>query len=162
MPSHILNKPGKFTPDEFNVMKEHAIFGEEELLEVIRNGAPIHETAVRVAGEHHERWNGKGYPRGHCGALHEENPNGIHLYTRIVSIADVYSALLMKRVYKEAFEPQDALLIMEKNAKDDYDPIIFPTFVKAVVASLNALEKSNEKGRILFRDEDGQLKDSKK
>lgn len=162
VPSHILNKPGKFTPDEFNVMKEHAIFGEEELLKVIENGAPIHEAVVRVAGEHHERWNGKGYPRGHCGALHAENLNGIHLYTRIVSIADVYSALLMKRVYKEAFEPQDALLIMEKNAKDDYDPIIFPKFLNAVVASLNALQKSNEKGRILFRDEDGLLKESKK
>ena len=68
----------------------------------------------------------------------------------------------MKRVYKEAFEPQDALLIMEKNAKDDYDPIIFPKFLNAVVASLNALQKSNEKGRILFRDEDGLLKESKK
>jgi HD-GYP domain-containing protein (c-di-GMP phosphodiesterase class II) len=162
VPSHILNKPGKFTADEFKAMKDHAIFGELELLSVIQSGAPIDELAVRVAGEHHERWNGKGYPRGRCGGLDDQNPNGIHLYTRIVTIADVYSALLMKRVYKEAFEPQDALLIMEKSAKDDYDPIIFPRFVSAVVTSLNELEKARGKGRILYIDDSGQLRDAQR
>jgi HD-GYP domain-containing protein (c-di-GMP phosphodiesterase class II) len=162
VPSNILNKPGKFTPEEFEVMKQHAAFGEEELWQVIRAGAPIDEIAARVAGEHHERWNGKGYPRGRAGALSEENPNGIHLYTRIVTIADVYSALLMKRVYKPAYEPQDAMLIMAKNAKEEYDPGIFPKFVEGVVGSLNQLEKARGKGRILFLDESGQLQEAKK
>ena len=161
VPSHILNKPGKFTDDEFKSMKDHAVFGETELLSVIQQGAPIHEAAVRVAGEHHERWNGKGYPRGHCGELNDSNPNGIHLYTRIVTIADVYSALLMKRVYKEAFEPHDALIIMQKCAATDFDPIIFPKFVHSVVKSLNEADKARGKGRILYMDENGQLRDSK-
>jgi HD-GYP domain-containing protein (c-di-GMP phosphodiesterase class II) len=162
VPSNILNKPGKFTPEEFEVMKKHAEFGEQELMAVIQNGAPIHEIAARVAGEHHERWNGQGYPRGRKGALSDQNPEGIHLYTRIVTIADVYSALLMKRVYKPAYEPQDAMLIMAKNAKEEYDPDIFPRFVRGVVQSLNKLETQQGRGRILYLDDSGKLQEVKR
>jgi HD-GYP domain-containing protein (c-di-GMP phosphodiesterase class II) len=160
VPSYILNKPGKFTPEEFEVMKTHAELGEQELMKIIESGAPIDPIAARVAGEHHERWTGKGYPRGRKGAMELDAENGIHLYTRIVSIADVYSALLMKRIYKPAYEPQDAILIMNKNAKEEYDPDIYPHFRDGVVKSLNKLEEvRTTKGRLLFLDDDGELKE---
>jgi HD-GYP domain-containing protein (c-di-GMP phosphodiesterase class II) len=164
VPTAILNKPGKFTPEEFEVMKGHAKFGESELLSVVENGAKIEMECVRVAGEHHEKFSGKGYPCGHCGRLEDDPTNGIHLYTRIVTIADVYSALLMKRVYKEAFEPQDAIKIMLETANNDYDPDIFKKFLHTVVKSLNMYEGKTEagKGRILLLDDQGKLHQTKK
>jgi len=163
VPSFILNKPGKFTEAEFEIMKSHTTLGEQELARTVEAGAPIHELCVRVAGEHHERFSGKGYPRGRKGREEEDEKNGIHLYTRIVTIADVYSALLMKRVYKPAYEPQDAVKIMAESAKDDYDPEIFVPFLKSVVTSLNDYQETVRKhdggkgGRILFMKEDGSL-----
>lgn len=162
VPSKILNKPGKFTPEEYEVMKKHAEWGEEELRKVIQNGAPIDEMAAHVAGEHHERFCGHGYPKGLKGRA-EEVDGGIHLYTRIVSIADVYSALLMKRVYKPAFEAQDAIKIMAKTADVDYDPVIFGNFLQSVVNSRNQYqEKSSGSGRILTFDENGKLQENAK
>lgn len=157
VPSAILNKPGKFTPAEFEVMKTHTSEGHRVLRECIASGAPINEYVARVAYEHHEKFCGGGYPCGRKGRLEEDAENGIHLYSRIVSIADVYSALLMKRVYKEAYAPQDAILIMAK-AAIDFDPDIFTPFLKSVVSSVNSLEtKKGVKGRILFIDEGGVL-----
>jgi HD-GYP domain-containing protein (c-di-GMP phosphodiesterase class II) len=116
-------------------MKSHTVLGFEELQKARKQGAPIEDLVCRVALEHHERFTGKGYPFGRVGRL-EENPNGIHLYTRIVTIADVYSALLMKRVYKPAYEAKDALAIMVKSAAEEYDPEIFHAFLRHVIKSL--------------------------
>lgn len=135
VPNHVLNKPGTFTPEEFTIMKTHTVHGHRELMTAITKGAPIDPLAARVAHEHHERFTGKGYPFGKRGRL-EEHPEGIHLYTRIVSIADVYSALLMKRVYKEAMSSQDAINIMAKVANEDFDPDIFRPFYEHVQKSI--------------------------
>ncbi len=162
IPSAVLNKPGRFTEDEFEVMKKHAEYGEEELLKVIESGAPIDPITARVAGEHHERFCGQGYPRGRKGCYEDDPVNGIHLYTRVVTIADVYSALLMKRVYKPSYEPQDAIKIMATVAEKEYDPEIFSKFVRSVVHSLNEYQRLNsttQKGRILYFDEGGQLRE---
>lgn len=161
VPNHILNKPGKFTPEEFEVMKTHTTLGCEELERCVHAGASIHPLAIRTALEHHEKFNGKGYPHGRRGRLEQDEQNGIHLYSRIVMIADVYSALLMKRVYKDAFESQDAIKIMA-DCIDDYDPEIFKEFLQDVVKSLNSLQEKASKGRLLFFDEAGKLQESKK
>ena len=142
--NHILNKPGKFTPEEFAVMKTHAEAGHNELLKAIAKGAPIAEVAAIVALEHHERFLGHGYPYGKKGRLEEDPQNGIHPYSRIVSIADTYSALLMKRVYKEAVPPLDAMDIMRNCADQDFDPELFTTFCSHLI-STQTLFESREK-----------------
>lgn len=165
VPSIVLNKPGKFTPEEYEVMKTHAALGEEELVKVIENKhALIDPICARVAGEHHEKFGGHGYPKGRKGRLEENLENGIHLYSRITTIADVYSALLMKRVYKPAMMAQEALKIMsEFAAKEDYDPEIYNRFLKQVVVSISEYQevthskKSGPQGRILMFDEKGKL-----
>jgi putative nucleotidyltransferase with HDIG domain len=164
VPSAILNKPGKFSPEEFEVMKSHTVLGFEELQKARKHGASIEDIVCRVALEHHERFTGKGYPFGRAGRL-EENPTGIHLYTRIVTIADVYSALLMKRVYKPAYDAKDALAIMVRAAAEEYDPEIFQAFLKHVIKSLKIQVKTDkdtkdkgpvDKGKIFIL-EDGKL-----
>ncbi|MCX6117969.1 MAG: HD domain-containing protein, partial [Proteobacteria bacterium] len=165
VPSGVLNKPGKFTQEEFEVMKTHALEGELEILRLIENKtASIDPICARVAGEHHEKFGGHGYPRGSKGRLEDNQSSGIHLYSRITTIADVYSALLMKRVYKPPMSAADALKIMSDAAsKEDFDPDIYGRFLNQVVLSMKEFqEKMNEKkvdtkGRILMRDENGKL-----
>jgi HD-GYP domain-containing protein (c-di-GMP phosphodiesterase class II) len=157
VPSAVLNKPGKFTPAEYEVIKGHAELGRAELDRLIDNGALIDRLAARVAGEHHEKWDGSGYPNGRKGAFELDADNGIHVFTRIVTISDIYSALLMKRVYKSAYEPQDALKIMA-GEMHGFDPEVFAPFLRGVVQSLNAeQQKVKGKGRILSIDEHGAL-----
>ena len=171
IPNAILNKPGAFTPDEFEVMKTHVQFGHKELMNAIANGAPIEEIVARVALEHHERFTGKGYPAGKRGRWEEDPELGIHVYSRIVSIADAYSALLMKRVYKPALPAEKALELMERSAPDDFDTEIFKPFAEGVKKSLSSLKKKKEKlegsgGSIYIIDADEslvkQIQDAKK
>lgn len=125
-------------------MKSHALHGHKELMNAISNGAPIDEIVARVALEHHERFTGKGYPVGKRGRWEEDPELGIHVYSRIISIADAYSALLMKRVYKPALPAEKALELMERSAPDDFDPEIFAPFVSGVRASLSTLKKKKD------------------
>lgn len=158
----VLNKPGRFTEDEFEVMKQHTHLGYDELQKAIQEGAPIEEVVARVALEHHEKFCGSGYPNRKCGRAEDDPDLGIHLFSRIVTIADVYSALLMARVYKPAYEASEAIRIMANEDADRYDPEIFHPFLKDMVTSLSLLaEKKSEmqrsKGRILMI-ENGQIK----
>lgn len=161
VPSTILNKPGKFTPEEFEIMKTHTTLGYEEIMKAIENGAPIEAEVALVTIEHHEKFCGGGYPSGKIGRR-EERPDGISIFARVVTIADIYSALLMKRVYKEAYDQNQTLDIMRSNADRDYDPSIWKKFEKSVDRShvhYKELEARpidpNSKGRIFFMDEDG-------
>ncbi|MCB9229312.1 MAG: HD domain-containing protein [Deltaproteobacteria bacterium] len=150
VPNHVLNKPGSFTPEEFEIMKTHTILGYEELRRAIDKGAPVNELAARVAMEHHERFKGRGYPHGKKGRL-EDHAEGIHLYTRIISVADVYSALLMKRVYKAAMSSTEAIELMTKNADDDFDPEIFYPFCDHIRTSIEVFrerEKQSASGSV--------------
>lgn len=161
VPQAVLNKPGKFTLEEFEVMKTHTTLGHRELLLAIERGANVHELATRIALEHHERFDGSGYPHGKKGRLEEDDSNGIHLYSRIVTIADVYSALLMKRVYKEAYDRQKTLKIMVDMAESHFDPEIFNPFVMHVAKSLHYEQHQKhekDKGRIWLQDESGKIK----
>ncbi|MBC7659996.1 MAG: HD domain-containing protein [Chitinophagaceae bacterium] len=145
VPNAILNKPGAFTPEEFDVMKSHVHHGFRELSTAIHAGAPIDPLVAQVAIEHHERFTGKGYPYGKKGRFEEDAEFGIHPYARIVSIADAYSALLMKRVYKPALPAEKALELMEMSAGNDFDPLIFAPFAANVKLSLNLLRETREK-----------------
>ncbi|MEI8283050.1 MAG: HD domain-containing phosphohydrolase, partial [Armatimonadota bacterium] len=116
--------------------------------QLISKGTAIDPLCARVAGEHHEDFCGTGYPRGRKGKFEEDPKNGIHLMTRIVTIADVYSALLMKRVYKESYQTADALKVMN-DCSAKFDPEIFSAFVSEVVKSLNEEANTADHGRIL-------------
>jgi len=121
----ILNKPGKFTPDEYEIMKKHASFGGEIVKEVLGKNAD--KELVQIAGDvvcyHHEKWDGTGYPEGLKG---EEIP----LCARIMAVADVFDALVSKRVYKEAMSVEDAFQILEEEAGKHFDPEIVDVFIK--------------------------------
>lgn len=112
IPDHILNKPGKLTPEEFEVIKSHTIIGYEVLKTSKRQ---ILKTAATIALSHHERWDGKGYPYGKSG---EE----IDLYSRITSLADVYDALSHKRVYKEAWPEEQVVTFIESESGKMFQP----------------------------------------
>ncbi len=162
IPNAILNKPSSFTPEEFEVMKTHAEHGYRELMDAIVGGAPIDEVVALVALEHHERFEGHGYPRGKKGRAEEDPANGIHVYARIVAIADAYSALLMKRVYKPALPAEKAIELLKQSAPRDFDLKIFEPFVKGVEGSLLKLDERKrdlEKGRIFLSDSDVKIMD---
>lgn len=159
VPNHVLNKPGKFSPEEWEIMKTHTTLGFEELMRAIDSGAPIEEEVARVALEHHERFEGGGYPKNLKGRL-EDREDGIGFLSRVVTIADVYSALLMKRVYKDAFDQKQSLGIMREKAPTDYDPLIWAKFEESVARSIDMQAEVNfaekdDHGRIFLLDKRG-------
>jgi putative two-component system response regulator len=119
----IINKPGKLTPDEYQIMKTHAVEGERIIDEIIaRTGdGDFLRNAKLFAGYHHERWDGKGYSRGLKG---EEIP----LHGRIMAVVDVYDALVHDRPYKKAFTDEEAVKIIMENSGTHYDPKIVEVF----------------------------------
>jgi putative two-component system response regulator len=121
---NILLKPDKLTEDEFEQMKKHAIFGEEIIDRIQKNtneNAFLTHAKI-MAGSHHEKWDGSGYPRGTVG----EN---IPLQGRIMAIADVYDALVSRRPYKEPFPRDKAMQIMRESRGKHFDPAILDAFV---------------------------------
>ncbi|MDF1875328.1 response regulator [Sulfurimonas sp. SAG-AH-194-I05] len=119
IPDNILNKPGKLTPDEFEIMKEHAYLGYEMLKSSSRD---ILKTSAIVAYEHHERWDGKGYPR----AIEGEN---IHIFGRITAICDVFDALGSTRCYKKAWPLEKILHLFQKEKAKQFDPNLITLFL---------------------------------
>ena len=119
----IVNKPGKLTEDEYEMMKRHAEEGERIIDEIIsRTGeGDFLRNAKLFAGSHHERWDGRGYPRGLKG-------EAIPLQGRIMAIVDVYDALVSERPYKKAFTNAEALDIILKNSGTHFDPKIVELF----------------------------------
>ena len=122
----IVNKPGKLTDDEYEIMKGHAMEGVRIIDEIIsRTGeGEFLRNAKLFAGTHHERWDGKGYPHGLKGAE-------IPLQGRIMAIVDVYDALVSERPYKKAFTDEDAVNIIMQNSGSHFDPKIADVFFEA-------------------------------
>jgi putative two-component system response regulator len=119
----IVNKPGKLTEEEYEIMKTHVKIGERIIDEIITQtgeGEFLHNARL-FAGYHHERWDGKGYPRG----LKEYE---IPLQGRIMAIVDVYDALVTERPYKKAFSAEDAVQIIMHNSGTHFDPKISEVF----------------------------------
>jgi response regulator RpfG family c-di-GMP phosphodiesterase len=112
IPDAILLKPGKLTDEEFEQMKSHAKIGHD----ILKNSnRPILKAAAIIAHEHHERWDGSGYPRG----LEGEN---IHIFGRITALADVYDALSCERVYKDPWPMEKILELIKKERGSHFDP----------------------------------------
>jgi len=122
----ILRKPGKFTPEEYDKMKMHSSEGARILKEILDGLAEkdFENIAINVANYHHERWDGKGYPKGLKG-------DQIPIEARIMAIADVYDALVSKRVYKDEFSFDDAYRIIIENMGTQFDPGLEKYFVFA-------------------------------
>jgi putative two-component system response regulator len=135
IPDSILLKPAKLSAPEWEVMKSHALLGEQTIASVIADFGPTRFLAMGrdIAGGHHEKWDGTGYPRGARG---EEIP----LAARIVAIADVYDALTSRRPYKPAWTHGDALAWIRERAGTHFDPTLVATFVarEAEVARIRA------------------------
>lgn len=112
IPDSVLLKPGRLDEDEMAIMRTHAAIGERILSASKR---PIMQAAAIVAGQHHERWDGTGYPRGSAG-------EDIHIYGRIVALADVFDALACRRVYKEPWPRENVVAYFREQAGKHFDP----------------------------------------
>ena len=138
----ILNKPGRFTDEEFEIMKNHTIAG-QRILESAKGAVsePSYlDEAQRLAAYHHEKWNGSGYPYGLEG---EEIP----LSARIMAVADVFDALVSKRSYKEGFSTDKALAIIEEGIGTHFDPQVARAFLHAQDKAKAVAKSSEEKKR---------------
>lgn len=124
IPDNVLLKPGPLTPEEFEVMKKHAEIGFDTLDSVVRArpDAEFLRMARDIAGSHHEKFDGSGYPQGKSGL-------DIPLCGRIVALADVYDALTTKRVYKPAFSHEKARSIIVEGRGKHFDPVIVDAFL---------------------------------
>jgi putative two-component system response regulator len=118
IPDNILLKPGRFTDEEFEVMKTHAIIG-SQLLD--GSQSPVMQMAKTIALTHHERWNGSGYPNGLKG-------DDIPLVGQICSICDVFDALISKRIYKDAWTLHDAANIIISEKGKQFNPMLVDKF----------------------------------
>jgi putative two-component system response regulator len=117
-PDHILLKPGSLEPDEWQVMKMHALAGHNILA---GSASKILQLASLIALNHHERWDGSGYPNGLKGT-------DIPLAARICAVGDVFDALISKRPYKEAWTPAAAFKAIEKSTGSHFDPMVVEAF----------------------------------
>ena len=122
--NHILNKPGRLTPEEYDIMKLHAVQSGELVQIVLHDVEEKHfvDVSYRLAKYHHERWDGKGYPEGLVGTM-------IPLEARIMAVADVYDALVTKRCYKEPFSFEKAAEVMVDAMGSQFDPNMLSVFL---------------------------------
>ena len=119
IPDHILLKPGKLTPEEFEIMKGHARLGYELLKD---SGSEILRAGAEVAISHHEKYDGSGYPNGLKGT-------NIPIFGRIVAVADVFDALTSERPYKKAWSLDDACKLLEDGRGQHFDPMCVESFL---------------------------------
>lgn len=117
IPESILNKPGRFTPEEFEVMKTHSAAGAKILMDFNNDDNELIKVAYEICRWHHERFDGRGYPDGLKG-------DEIPISAQVVAIADVYDALTSKRCYKDAFSHEKALEMICNNECGTFNPII--------------------------------------
>lgn len=124
IPDAVLEKPGKYTPEEFEIMKRHCKAGEqiiEKILEMSDDKEYI-SIAIDVAKHHHEKWGGTGYPS-------KLEKDDIPLAARIMAVADVFDALVSKRPYKDAYDLKTSFSIIEEEAGVHFDPVIAQAFL---------------------------------
>jgi len=142
IPDAILLKPGKLTPEEFEIMKKHAEIGADTLGEAIQRVRTMQdraagdgaygslsleflETAQQIAGGHHEKWDGSGYPAGLAG-------DAIPLPARLMALADVFDALISRRHYKDAFPLEKTVAIIHAGRSLHFDPDIVDAFLSSI------------------------------
>lgn len=120
IPDHILLKPGKFEPDEWEIMKTHASIG-AKLLD--GDDSNLMRMAREIALSHHEKWDGSGYPNGLAG-------ESIPMSGRIAALADVFDALTSQRPYKKAWPVEDAIQLIKDNSGKHFDPKLVEVFLQ--------------------------------
>ncbi|NIC40208.1 HD-GYP domain-containing protein, partial [Aquabacterium sp. A08] len=126
IPDHILLKPARLTPEEFEVMKTHTTIGHNAIARAERAlGTELEflRPAKEIALSHQEKWDGSGYPQGLAG-------EAIPLSARLMALADVYDALISKRVYKPAFPHEQALAIIQEGRGSHFDPDVVDAFLQ--------------------------------
>jgi len=134
IPDRILQKPGPLDEEEWKIMKGHAYMGH---LIIGNHDSQILKAASVIAYQHHEKWNGKGYPRCLKG-------NEIDLFSRIVALADVFDAVTSERVYKEAWSMDDALDLIRRERGEHFDPAVADAFFKALSEILKIKEEHSD------------------
>lgn len=128
IPDAILNKPANLTEQEWQVMQTHASIG----FNILKNSKrSIIQAGAVIARDHHEKWDGSGYPEGKKG-------EDIHVFARIAALADVYDALRHRRCYKEAWSLEQVLAEIESQSGRQFEPKMVACF-KSVVAKLEAI-----------------------
>lgn len=141
VPLTILNKPGKLTYEEFEIMKRHAING----LEIANQLPGLNSKIARIICQHHEKWDGTGYPLG-------IKSYDIELGARIISIADVYDALTANRVYRKRFMPHEAAEYLMAQNESQFDPRIIKSFINNIAVypqDIIVLLNTGEVARVL-------------
>jgi putative two-component system response regulator len=126
IPDRILLKPGRLTAEEFEIMKRHTILGREAIEMAERQlGTPVAflDIAKEIAEGHQEKWDGSGYPHGRKG-------DAIPIAARLMAAADVYDALISRRVYKPALPHETAVQIMARGRGSHFDPDILDAFLE--------------------------------
>lgn len=124
IPTEILNKPGKFTPEEFAIMKQHSQMGADMMKSVPDQDEPLVKYAYEICRWHHERYDGRGYPDGLVG---EEIP----ISAQVVALADVYDALTSPRVYKPAHPHEKALSMILNGECGTFQPLLLECLVES-------------------------------
>jgi PAS domain S-box-containing protein len=125
VPDQILRKPGKLSNDEWHFMQAHTLIGESVLRAAeaqVESEEEVIAVAIQLAGSHHEKWDGSGYPRGLTG-------DRIPLGGRIMALADVYDALVNSRAYKRAWTHDEAVQEISRGRGTDFDPVVFDAFI---------------------------------
>ncbi len=133
IPDSILLKAGKLTDSEFSIMKRHTKIGEEMLR---GSQIPVMDMAAEIALNHHERWDGTGYPNGLKGTQIAET-------ARITAIIDIYDALVHERVYKKAFREEDALRLLQESAGSHIDPYLYKVFL-SILPTIREIKEANQ------------------
>lgn len=128
IPDSILNKPSKLTDEEYEIIKRHPEAGEE----ILKNVKFLQEVA-EIVKQHQERWDGKGYPRKLKGEQ-------IHLYARIVALADAFDAMTSDRVYRKAMSVEEAVEEIKRNSGTQFDPFVVEAFLRAYQNGLIKVE----------------------
>ncbi|TAK63288.1 MAG: response regulator [Methylobacter sp.] len=134
IPDHILLKPGKFEPDEWEIMKTHVIIG-ANILE--GDDSDLMKSAGEIALTHHEKWDGSGYPQGLSG-------EAIPLVGRIAALADVFDALTSARPYKKGWTVEAAVDWIKENRGTHFDPELVDVFMKLLPEILNICDQFSE------------------
>jgi len=147
IPNNIIHKQGTLTDAEFNEMKRHPVIGAEMLSDT---NLPLFNAASIVCMQHHEQYNGMGYPKGLKG-------KDIHIYGRIVALADVFDALLFKRSYKESWTQDKVLQYIKKLRGVYFDPTLIDIFFANVDKFLDIYDEHLDEGAVLEKTEESFL-----
>jgi putative two-component system response regulator len=145
IPDRILLKPGRFEPQEFEIMKTHTTLGRNAIECAERSlGTDVEflRMAKEIALSHHEKWDGTGYPQGLCG-------DAIPISARLMALADVYDALISRRVYKDGMPHEKAVQIILSGRASHFDPDIVDAFM--------ALQEVFRATALRFADSDGDM-----